>query len=188
MEKFLKYTKCLGIIASLLAVVRTEELANLKNNCVPCVGYGFRYCVDDDNLVNLNANKCYSKDSDRAAKCADFPWLRNSLLCSNYVQTELSHSDACDKVFKPENMEYYKRIKGTMTFKPRTACGFFLNEYSAYLDIYHQFPMSLYHRDYKTVKYSDTDYMAQNSSQTSTLPGNKCYSQRCNNYYYVTYG
>ena len=48
--------------------------------------------------------------------------------------------------------------------------------------------MSLYQRDYKTVKYSDTDYIIKTSDDTGTLPGNSCYNQECNNYFYVTYG
>ena len=48
--------------------------------------------------------------------------------------------------------------------------------------------MSLYHRDYKTVKYSDTDHIIKQSDDTGTLPGNSCYNQECNNYFYVTYG
>jgi hypothetical protein len=48
--------------------------------------------------------------------------------------------------------------------------------------------MSLYHRDYKTVKYSDTDFIIKQSDDTGTLPGNSCYNQQCNNYFYVTYG
>ena len=55
-------------------------------------------------------------------------------------------------------MKYYQKINGTIELAPFSSCGFFLFQYSAYLDIQHQFPVMLYRRDYKTLKYDDIDY------------------------------
>ena len=48
--------------------------------------------------------------------------------------------------------------------------------------------MTLYHREYKKVGYSDVEYMVVESDPDGTHPGNNCYLDTCNNYYYVTYG
>lgn len=117
--------------------------------------------------------------------CVDFNFFSNPLLCD---EVSLEDAAVCDAVFGADNMQYYTHLQATITLPPRSSCGFFLYEYSAYLDIYHSYPISLYHRDYKTVKYSDTDYIVSKSDDTGTLPGNSCFNQECNNYFYVTYG
>ena len=48
--------------------------------------------------------------------------------------------------------------------------------------------MTLLHRDYKTLKYSDTEYMVTASDDSGTRPGALCRESECNNYFYVTYG
>jgi hypothetical protein len=95
--------------------------------------------------VNLNGNKCYRNPGDKEEFCADFNFLDNRLLCD---EEELQHSSACD-VFSTKEMQYYQVQDVTLTLEPRSSCGFFLYEYTAFLDILHQFPISLYHREYK---------------------------------------
>ena len=41
-------------------------------------------------------------------------------------------------------MKYGVKIKGNLTLAPRTLCGFWLNERSAYLNIWHSYPIALY--------------------------------------------
>ena len=53
---------------------------------------------------------------------------------------------------------------------PYSSCGFYLNEYSAYVDITWEWPLVLYHRDYKTLKYSDTEYIVFESNYASAYP------------------
>ena len=43
----------------------------------------------------------------------------------------------------------------------RSACGFFLYQYGAFLDIRHQYPMMLYQRDYKTMRYNEVEFTVQ---------------------------
>ena len=135
-------------------------------------------------MVNLNGNKCYEFSEDKEQYCADFGFYNNRLLCE---EEELNDSNACD-IFKPENMDYYTVQELSITLEPRSSCGFFLFEYTAYLDIYHQYPISLYHREYKTVGYSDTEFLVTQSDPDGTLPGRDCFLDKCNNYFYVTYG
>ena len=162
----------------------TEEIKDLRKQCVPCTAFGFRYCADDDNLVNLNGDKCYRSADDKQEFCKDFNFFSNHLLCD---EVEFRDSTACDQ-FLPDNMEYYKVHKKSITLEPRSSCGFFLYEYTAYLDVTYKYPVTLYHREYKTVKYSDVEFMVTQSDQDGKFPGNNCFSDTCNNYYYVTYG
>ena len=80
-------------------------------------------------------------------------------------------------------MKYYEVFSGTITMPPRTACGFALYQYSAFLDITHGYPVSLYHRDYRTMRYSDVDYMVKVGDD-----GTNCFTNECRNYWYLTYG
>ena len=163
----------LTLVALNMAEVQAAHIPLLFKQCYPCTAYGFYYCQDDPNLVNLNGDKCYSSIDDKPTYCNDFNFFSNPLLCD---EVSLDESALCDAIFGPENMQYYTHLQSSITLAPRSSCGFFLYEYSAYLDIYHQYPMSLYHRDYKTVKYSDTDYIVKQSDDTGTLPGNSCYN------------
>ena len=79
-------------------------------------------------------------------------------------------------------MVYGKKIKGNISLPPRSLCGFWLNERSAYLNIYHQFPMALYKRELKTILYSDTDFLIKTSDANGPLPNNTCYNSTCNNF------
>ena len=67
--------------ASILVLAEAAEIRSLRKQCIPCLAFGFRYCADDDNLVNLNGNKCYEFDSDKAEFCADFNFYDNKILC-----------------------------------------------------------------------------------------------------------
>ena len=40
-------------------------------------------------------------------------------------------------MFLPENMDYYTVQSVTLQLSPRSSCGFFLYEYTAFLDITH---------------------------------------------------
>ena len=64
-------------IISLLSAVSAVHEPILYNECLPCTGYGYKYCADDPNLVNLAGNKCYTSDSDKEANCPDFDWYDN---------------------------------------------------------------------------------------------------------------
>ena len=70
----------LGLLMS-IGLAQGEEIANLRKQCFPCTGYGFRYCADDPNLVNLNGDKCYRFASDKNEFCKDFNFYENRLLC-----------------------------------------------------------------------------------------------------------
>ena len=106
------------------------------------------------------------------------------MLCS---EEDFTTSDACD-VLAPENMVYYQVRKLTLELEPRSSCGFYLYEYSAFADIYAQYPITVYARDFKTVTYSDIDYMTVKGAETSKTPGVDCFKNECNTYVYVTYG
>ena len=54
-----KYS-CLALLMSIGIETNAQEVEVLRDQCFPCLGYGFRYCADDPNLVNLNGDKCYS--------------------------------------------------------------------------------------------------------------------------------
>ena len=43
-------------------------------------------------------------------------------------------------------------------------------------------------RDYKTLKYSDTEFLMTKSDDNGKNPGGLCYKDICNKYFYVTYG
>ena len=77
---FFKHSS-LALLLSLGYQANAGEVAELRKNCFPCTGYGFRYCADDPNLVNLNGDKCYEYDSDKAEYCEDFNFYENRLLC-----------------------------------------------------------------------------------------------------------
>ena len=85
-------------------LVKTAEVPKLYKECIPCIAFGGRYCADDEMLVNLNADKCYSSSSDKVEHCGEFDFYSNSMLCS---EEDFTISSACD-IFKPENMDYYK--------------------------------------------------------------------------------
>ena len=120
-----------------------------------CTGFGHWWCKDDPNLVNLAADRCFSSGSDKVTYCNDFEFVRNPLLCETQ---NLTASDQCDQ-FLPGQMKYNRPWTGEATPQPRTSCGFFLNQYSAFLDIKWSYPLTLYFRDYKTVRYDDTEYI-----------------------------
>ena len=79
--------------AALIALADAAEIRSLRKQCIPCIAFGFRYCADDDNLVNLNGNKCYEFASDKAEYCSDFNFYDNKILCE---EEEFNSSDACD--------------------------------------------------------------------------------------------
>ena len=85
-------------------------------------------------------------------------------------------------------MQYYTVQEATLTLEPRSSCGFFLYEYTAFLDIRHQYPISLYHRDYKQVQYSDVEYIVKFGDDDGDTPGADCFTDLCHNYIYVEYG
>ena len=86
-------------------------------------------------------------------------------------------------------MIYNRPWEGTITLEPRSSCGFYVYQYSGFLNIWHQYPLMLYKRDYKNLKYSDTDYAVTVSDPTrNTNPGKTCDKFECENYFYVTYG
>ena len=72
--------------------------------------------------------------------------------------------------------------------EPRSSCGFFLYEYSAFADIYHEWPLTVYSRPFKRVTYSDVEYMTTKGAETSKTPNVDCFKNPCNTYIYVTYG
>lgn len=81
-------------------------------------------------------------------------------------------------------MKYNRPWTGSAILAPRTTCGFFLNEYSAFLDIKWSYPMTMYHRDYKTVRHDDTDYIIKESDSNDCSDPNVV----CQKNFYVTYG
>ena len=96
--------KVFAFAAMLADIGLTAEIRDLRKQCVPCTGFGFRYCQDDENLVNLNGNKCYESADDKQEFCRDFNFFSNHLLCD---EVEFRDSNACDP-FLPDNMQYYK--------------------------------------------------------------------------------
>jgi len=50
-------------------LVKAAEVPILYRECIPCIAFGGRYCADDDMLVNLNADKCYSSSGDKTEHC-----------------------------------------------------------------------------------------------------------------------
>ena len=130
-----------------IGLTKGDEVEDLRKQCFPCTAYGFRYCADDANLVNLNGDKCYQYATDKAEFCEEFNFYENRLLCD---EIQIATSPACDP-YQVDNMQYYTVQESTLTLEPRSSCGFFLYEYTAFLDIRHQYPISLYHREYKQV-------------------------------------
>ena len=173
-----------AVFSLLVAITSGGEVRSLRKQCLPCIAFGYRYCADDDNLVNLNGNKCYEFPSDKQEHCADFDFYSNRILCE---EEEFTNSKACD-MFLPQNMDYYTVQQVSVHLEPRSTCGFFLYEYSAWLDITHQYPMTVYHSEYKKVAYSDVEFMVTISDADGPFPNNDCFLDTCNNYYYVTYG
>ena len=82
------------IAASCLAAICiADEIKSLRKQCYPCLAFDYRYCADDDNLVNLEGNKCFEK-GDKEKFCKDFIFIQNSILCE---EEELKESKACDR-------------------------------------------------------------------------------------------
>ena len=94
---------------------------------------------------------------------------------------------ACDQLL-PVNMKYNTAWRGTLELEPMTSCGFYLYQYSAFLDITWQWPNVLYHRDYKTITAVEVEYIEKTSDPNGRFPGNNCMNQECQKNYYVTYG
>jgi hypothetical protein len=65
----------------------------MKYLCLPCAAYGFNYCLDDPNLVNLNKNKCYEFQSDKEKYCKEFDMMNNFIMCPTM---NVTNSDGCD--------------------------------------------------------------------------------------------
>ena len=82
-----------AVISALIALTTADEIRSLRKQCLPCVAFGYRYCADDDNLVNLNGNKCYEFSTDKAEFCQDFDFYNNRILCE---EEEFTDSKACD--------------------------------------------------------------------------------------------
>ena len=69
------------IFCILLSDTLAEEITFLKNQCIPCTGYGYYYCKEDKNLVNLNETKCYRDVSDKLKSCKEFDFFKNPTNC-----------------------------------------------------------------------------------------------------------
>ena len=72
----------LTLLVTNLQTAQAAHIPNLFKQCYPCTAYGFYYCADDPNLVNLNGDKCYSSIDDKATYCNDFNFFSNPLLCA----------------------------------------------------------------------------------------------------------
>ena len=83
-------------ITLLVNVSRAEEAPEFKKNCYPCTANGYYYCKDDPNLVNLNADKCYTSGRDMESECRDFEFISNRILCDEVEDQKISQSSACD--------------------------------------------------------------------------------------------
>ena len=92
-----------AVFLAIGSLVSADEVRSLRKQCLPCIAFGYRYCADDDNLVNLNGNKCYEFATDKEEHCADFHFYDNRILCE---EEELTDSNACN-MFLPQNMDYY---------------------------------------------------------------------------------
>ena len=90
-----------------IAEVQTAHIPLLFKQCYPCTAYGFYYCQDDPNLVNLNGDKCYSSIDDKPTYCNDFNFFSNPLLCD---EVSLAESPNCDAIFGPDTMQYYTHL------------------------------------------------------------------------------
>ena len=69
------------------------EIELFRDQCYPCLAYGYKYCADDEILVNLNRDKCFTTLADKETNCKDFDLYSNDILCSDL---SLSPSKACD--------------------------------------------------------------------------------------------
>ena len=152
-----------------------EEITQLKDHCIPCTSLGYFYCRDDPNLINMNRDRCYSSLDDKNKYCKDFDFLRSNLLCDT---VNITFSNACD-ILQPEQFKWNKPWRGELKLKPMSSCGWVLKQYSAYMDITWTFPVSIYHRDYKTIKVTDGDFIVPKSDDGGKFPGNKCYEKIC---------
>ena len=75
----------------------------------------------------------------------------------------------------------------TVTLEPRSACGFTLYEYAAYLNITVEWPMTLYYKENMAVKYTEVDNMVISGRQPGTENTVNCLTSSCNLYYYTYY-
>jgi len=119
-------------LAFMVELTMAGEMTEFRDQCLACTSYGFNYCLNDPNLVNLNQDRCYEFKTDKAQYCPDFDFIANSMLCDTY---NLTDSTSCDDLFSSENMKFNKPWRGEISLKPRSSCGFFLYQYSAFLDI-----------------------------------------------------
>ena len=71
----------LALLFVTITKVQSAHIPLLFKQCYPCTAYGFYYCQDDPNLVNLNGDKCYSSIDDKPTYCNDFNFFSNPLLC-----------------------------------------------------------------------------------------------------------
>eukprot|EP00356_Strombidium_inclinatum_P011908 CAMPEP_0170493034 /NCGR_PEP_ID=MMETSP0208-20121228/13255_1 /TAXON_ID=197538 /ORGANISM="Strombidium inclinatum, Strain S3" /LENGTH=134 /DNA_ID=CAMNT_0010768891 /DNA_START=284 /DNA_END=684 /DNA_ORIENTATION=+ len=72
-----------------------------------------------------------------------------------------------------------------ISLEPRSSCGFYLYSYNSYLDITFEYPVTLYNRYYKTIKFNEVEYLVKESSESGFYPGNNCMTQICNNFFHV---
>ena len=73
-------------------------------------------------------------------------------------------------------MQYNYPHQGSITLAPRSSCGFDLRYYTAFLNITHSFPVSLFTRVGKTLKYTDSAYIVKKSDTNGKFPNNLCFS------------
>ena len=71
----------LALLIVTISKVQSAHIPLLFKQCYPCTAYGFYYCQDDPNLVNLNGDKCYSSIDDKPTYCNDFNFFSNPHLC-----------------------------------------------------------------------------------------------------------
>ena len=126
-----------------METVYSVEMKSLIKNCQACTSYGYYYCEDDHNLVNINGTKCYSDANDKKSSCLFFNFFSNSYSCP---VTALKYSTSCDDFFGLYNMQYNYPHNGTITLPPRSSCGFNLQYYTSFINITHSFPVSLFSR------------------------------------------
>mmetsp|Transcript_5872 Transcript_5872/g.9495 ORF Transcript_5872/g.9495 Transcript_5872/m.9495 type:complete len:105 (-) Transcript_5872:68-382(-) len=56
------------------------------------------------------------------------------------------------------------------------------------MNVTSQWPMTVYHNEYKSVKYTETEFMLKTGNGTGMTSEVSCLDEPCNNYFYVTYG
>ena len=137
MKSILAFVTTLFLLPS---SVSTTEVTQFRDQCYPCTAYKYKYCADAEILVNLNRDKCYTTLADKGEYCKDFDLYKNNLLCSDI---SLSSSKACD-IFKGKEMIFNQPIEGELELEPRSSCGFYVYQYSGYVQMFHQFPMMFY--------------------------------------------